>query len=99
VHKDAIVLCLLFTADFVLKISLIMQYAWVGGADLFVHYGYSMALLEGRQSVPVGVNGTNTMLEPYYLPLFHALSLGLFLTFPTLDPYATMEILAVNFHK
>ena len=97
-HRDPILLCILLAVSFVVKILPLMQYPWVGG-DPFVHYEYAMALLNGKLSVPVSTvaNGAGTMVELYYPPLFHALSLGLFLAFPGSDPYTTMKILAVIF--
>ena len=95
-RRNAIVLSLLFITGFLIKVLPIMQYARVGG-DPFLHYKFAVALLDGRLSVPVQVNGASTVVDLYYPPLFHLISLGFFLAFPTVDPYAIMKVLAVTF--
>ena len=93
--KDTVIICVLLIAGFLLKILPIMKYPRIGG-DPFVHFRYAMALLDGKLSAPVEVNGPATV-ELYYPPLFHLISLGFFLAFPIIDPYSIMKSLAVTF--
>ena len=95
-RRNAIVLSLLFITGFLIKVLPIMQYDHVGG-DPFLHYKYAMALLDGKLAVPVEFNAGSTTVELYYPPLFHLISLGFFLAFPNLDPYAIMKVLAATF--
>jgi hypothetical protein len=82
----------LFAVGFILRVLPILKYPHVGG-DPFLHYKYSLALLDGRFSVLVPT-GDSRQMELYYPPLFHLLSLGFFTAFPNVDPYAIMKILA-----
>jgi hypothetical protein len=84
---------LMVAVGFLLRALPLLQYPRVGG-DPFLHYKYSMALLNGSLSVPVEAGTTGTMIELYYPPLFHLVSLLLFIALPRVDPYALMKILA-----
>lgn len=86
---------LLLAAGFLARALPLLQYSRVGG-DPFLHYEYALALLEGKTSVPVPIDGGG-MIELHYPPLFHLISLILFLVFPAVDPYAIMKILAATF--
>jgi hypothetical protein len=92
-HWEPIVLGLLFVAGFLLRALPLLQFPHVGG-DPFLHYKYSMALLDGKLSVPVEAGSSGSTVDLYYPPLFHLLSLISFLAFPNVDPYAIMKILA-----
>ena len=95
-HWALVVLLLLTAASFLLKALPLLQYPRVGG-DPFVHYQYSMALLNGKLNVPVNETGSSGTMELYYPPLFHAVSLGFFLALPTVDPFTIMKLLASAF--
>ena len=95
-HWALVVLLLLTAASFLLKALPLLQYPRVGG-DPFVHYQYSMALLNGKLNVPVNETGQSGTMELYYPPLFHAVSLGFFLALPTVDPFTIMKLLASAF--
>ena len=90
---ELIALSVLLVASFLFKVIPLLQYPRVG-ADPFVHYKYSMALLDGKLSVPIQAGNSGSTMDLYYPPLFHLISLGFFLAFPTADPYAIMKILA-----
>ena len=95
-HWALVALLLLTVVSFLLKALPLLQYPRVGG-DPFVHYQYSMALLNGKLEVPVNETGRNSTMELYYPPLFHIVSLGFFLALPTVDPYTIMKLLASAF--
>jgi hypothetical protein len=84
---------LLVLAGFFLRVFPLLQFPHVGG-DPFLHYRYSMALLDGKLSVQVEAGSSGSTVDLYYPPLFHLLSLGFFLALPNVDPYALMKILA-----
>jgi hypothetical protein len=88
-----VAISLLVAVSFLLRALPLLQYPRVGG-DPFLHYKYSIALLNGSFSVPVEAGSTGTMVQLYYPPLFHLVSLVLFIAFPHTDPYALMKILA-----
>jgi hypothetical protein len=92
-HWEPIVLGLLFVAGFLLRALPLLQFPHVGG-DPFLHYKYSMALLDGKLSVPEEAGSSGATVDLYYPPLFHLLSLISFLAFSNVDPYAMMKILA-----
>jgi hypothetical protein len=92
-HWDILVLGLLFLAGFLLRAFPLLQFPHVGG-DPFLHYKYSLALLDGKLSVPVEAGSSGSTVDLYYPPLFHLLSLSFFLAFPNVDPYVIMKILA-----
>jgi hypothetical protein len=92
-HWEPIALGLLFVAGFLLRALPLLQFPHVSG-DPFLHYKYSMALLEGKLSVPVEAGSSGATVDLYYPPLFHLFSLISFLAFPNVDPYAIMKILA-----
>jgi hypothetical protein len=92
-HWEPIALALLFVAGFFLRAMPLLQFPHVGG-DPFLHYKYSMALLEAKLSVPVEAGSSGAAVDLYYPPLFHLLSLISFLAFPNVDPYAIMKVLA-----
>jgi hypothetical protein len=84
---------MLVAVGFLLRVIPLLQYPRVGG-DPFLHYAYSMALLNGKLSLPVEAGNTGTTIELYYPPLFHLITLAFFLAFPHVDPYVIMKILA-----
>jgi hypothetical protein len=86
-------LAALFLGGFLLRALPLLQFPHVGG-DPFLHYKYSIALLDGKLSVPVEAGSSGSRVDLYYPPLFHLLSLGFFLALPNVDPYAIMKILA-----
>jgi hypothetical protein len=92
-HWTLLTLTLLVVASFLLKAPPLLQHQNAAG-DPYVHYQYSMALLNGELSIPVKAGTTGNMVDLYYPPLFHLVSLGFFLAFPSADPYIIMKILA-----
>ena len=94
--RELIALSALLVVGFLFKAIPLLQYPRVG-ADPFLHYKYSMALLYGKLSVPVEAGSSGSTVDLYYPPLFHLISLGFFLAFPNVDPFAVMKILASAF--
>jgi len=92
-HQVSVIMSLLVVVSFLLRVLPLLHSSTPPG-DAFVHYKYSIALLDGRLSVPVEAGKTGNMVELYYPPLFHLISLAFFLVFPRVDPYAIMRILA-----
>ena len=92
-HWTLLALILLVAASFLLKAFPLLQYPSNSG-DPLVHHQYSMALLNGKLSIPVKTGTNGSSVELYYPPLFHLVSLGFFIAFPTVDPYLIMKILA-----
>lgn len=90
-----VVLLLLMSVSFLLRFLALLQDPKPPG-DALVHYQYSMALLDGRLSMPVEAGNTGRMIMLYYPPLFHLVSLIFFLVFPRLDPYVIMKVLAAG---
>jgi hypothetical protein len=84
---------LLVVVSFLLRALPLLQHPTSGG-DPSAHYEYSLALLNGRLSIPVEAGNTGDIVQLYYPPLFHLISLAFFLAFPRLDPYAIMKVLA-----
>jgi hypothetical protein len=95
-HWELIILFLLLTTGFLLRIVPLLSYPHVGG-DPFLHYRYSMALLNGRFNVAVQAGDAGSKIDLYYPPLFHLVSLVFFLAFPAADPYMIMKVLASAF--
>jgi len=92
-HPVLAILSLLVVVSFLLRVLPLLQNPRPPG-DALLHYKYSIALLDGRLSVPVEARNTGNIVELYYPPLFHLISLAFFLVFPRVDPYAIMRILA-----
>jgi hypothetical protein len=95
-HRAFVSLSLLVVASFLLRVLTLLRYPIVDG-DPLVHYEYSMALLNGKLSVPISTGSSGGFVELYYPPLFHLISLVFFLAFPTVDPYMIMKIVASAF--
>jgi hypothetical protein len=94
--RELIALSALLVAAFLFEAIPLLRYPRVGG-DPFVHYEYSLALLKGKLSIPIETGNSGSSVDLYYPPLFHLISLGFFLALPTVDPFATMKILASAF--
>ncbi len=95
-HWEPITLALMLVIGFLLRFFPLLKYPHVGG-DPFVHYRYSMALLDGRMDIAVQAGKTGNTMDLYYPPFFHLISLLFFEAFPAVDPYTTMKILASAF--
>ena len=89
-HWTLVTLSLMVVLSFLLRAFPLLQYPRVGG-DPFTHYNYSIALLNGKMSVPVEAGSTGKMVELYYPPLFQLISLAFFLALPRVDPHAIMK--------
>jgi hypothetical protein len=92
-HWAQVTLALFVVASFLLKVVPLLQHPTSGG-DPLVHYEYSLALLNGKLSIPVETGSTGNAVELYYPPLFHLISLAFFIGFPHFDPFAIMKTLA-----
>jgi hypothetical protein len=87
-----LLLCMI-GAGFSLRAIPLLQHAEMNG-DPLIHYEYSMALMNDEYSILVPAGNTGNMIELYYPPLFHFISLLFFLAFPAWDPFALMKVLA-----
>ena len=84
----------LFVLGFVTRLYPLLKYPHVGN-DPFFHYEFSMALLQGKMSIPVTIWGQHLII--YYPPLFHLFSLVFFLALPNVDPYLILKIIVAVF--
>jgi hypothetical protein len=88
---QAILLLSLLAVGFLSRLLPLLQYPRVGFDPLF-HYEFSMALLNGKTSIAIETQ-LGEHLTLYYPPLFHLLSLSLFLLLPNVDPYLIMKVI------
>jgi hypothetical protein len=92
-HHEAFALSLLFIVGFACRLVPLLPFSRVG-YDPFLHYQFSLALPDARTSITIFSTQIGQWFTIYYPPLFHLVSLGFFLAFPTADPYLIPESLA-----
>ena len=88
---EILLLSALFVFAFLSRLVPLLPFGRVGFDPLF-HYEFSVALLTGQTSIAI-VTQLGEHVTLYYPPLFHLLSLILFLVFPAADPYLIMKII------